>query len=152
MGVIACGGAYAATTCLHNRTAVYVLKKSENGTTSSYNNDDFTWTVTFGYDIVPSRAGSGKLTGNATCNEIDTNSDDGTAKKGDANVHLRSSNADVGTRCWCSMAAPVSSWWVFLQSYDDDAACAAGCARDCAAAVKSNTDNFRSNGVYMAIW
>ncbi len=149
LGVVA---AHGATTCLHNRTGVFVLKKSQNGVSSSYSADDMTWRVTFGYDLVPNNSSYRTLTGNATCNEISTTTDGANAKKGDANVYLRASNADVGTMCWCSMYEPVSSWWVFMRAFDDEDACKSGCASACADAVKNDTDKFRSAGVYMAIW
>jgi len=150
--VFMCGASMAATTCLHNRTKIYTLKKSVDGTSSSYDATDLTWSVTFSYDLVPNNSSARTLYGTATCNEINTNSDGNTASSGSANVYLRASTGEVGTQCWCAMSHPVSSWWVFLKEYSDEASCASGCARDCASAVKSNTGNFRTNGVYLAIW
>lgn len=146
------GAGYAATTCVHPKTKIFTLKKSVNGTSTSYDRNDFTWTVTFGYDLIPNDSSSRKITGAATCNEISTNADGGAAKMGDANGYLRASNADMGTYCWCSLVSPVSSWWVFYKSYSDESECASNCARDCAAAVSADTNKFRSSGVYMAIW
>lgn len=142
----------AATTCIHNNTAVFTLKKSVNGISSSYDADAHTWTVVFDYDLIQNVSGRRQMTGRSTCNEIGTNSSGSNAVAGNANVYLRSGDTDVGRQCWCAMTAPLSSWWVFYKTYDSDSACATGCARDCAAAVKSNTGNFRSNGVFMAIW
>ncbi len=150
--IFVCGAGYAASTCIHNRTGVFILKKSANGISSSYDADDYTWSVKFDYDLVPNNSSYRTLTGNATCNEIETNTDGGAITPGTPNSHLRASNSDIGPMCWCAMAAPVSSWWVFYKKYDTADACAAGCARDCASAVKSNTNNFRTNGVYSAIW
>lgn len=144
--------AYGATTCIHSRTAVFMLKKSVNGISASHNNSDMIWRVTFDYDLVPNDSSYRTLTGNATCNEVSTNIDGAQIQKNAANVYLRASTSDVGTMCWCSLSAPVSSWWVFMQAYADEDACAAGCAAACADGVKNNTDNFRSNGIYLAIW
>lgn len=144
--------AYGATTCIHTRTGVFMLKKSANGISSSHNNSDMTWSVTFDYDIVPNNSSYRTLTGNATCNEITTATDGSDITKNGANTYLRASTSDVGTMCWCSMSAPVSSWWVFMQAYADEETCASSCAAACADGVKNNTDNFRSAGVYLAIW
>ena len=95
---------------------------------------------------------NGTLTGMSTCNEITTNTAASAAKSGDANVYLRASSADVGTQCWCSLTGPVTSWWVYYGAFDDEDACDAGCTSACAAAIKDNTSNFRTNGVYLAIW
>lgn len=146
-----CCGAYGATACLHNRTAVFTIKKSENPTSVSSNASDMTFSLSFGYDLVPNN-GVHTLRGAATCNEITTNSSNSTASMGDVNVYLRSSSVDVGTRCWCSFAGPITSWWVYYRAYADEDTCQSSCARDCANAIKSNTNNFRTNGMYLAIW
>lgn len=150
--ICVCGAGYAASTCIHNNTGVFILKKSVNGVSSSYDADNYTWSVKFDYDLVPNNSSYRTLTGNATCNNIETNTAGGAITSGEPNTHLRASNSDVGSMCWCSMTAPISSWWVFYKKYDTAAACSTGCARDCASAVKSNTNNFRTGGVYMAIW
>ncbi len=147
-----CAGAYAATTCIHSRTVVFTIKKSENAVSSSYNNAEKTFSLRFGYDLVPNNSSQRTLTGMSTCNEITTNTADSAAKSGDANVYLRASSADVGTQCWCSLTSPVTSWWVYYGAFDDEDACDAGCTSACAAAIKDNTSNFRTNGVYLAIW
>ncbi|MBD5400165.1 hypothetical protein HDR61_00230 [bacterium] len=142
---------FAATTCLHNNSAVAILQKSVDPVSVTHNAANMTFTLTFNYDVIPNTS-IRTIRGAATCNEVDTNTADATAKMGDANTHLRSADADVGTMCWCSLAGPVTSWWVFYKAYSDEDACAAGCAADCASAIRNNTSNFRSNGVYMAIW
>lgn len=147
-----CAGAYAASTCIHSRTVVFTIKKSENPTSSSYDTSEKTFTLRFGYDLVPNDSSKRTLTGTATCNEITTNTADTTAKSGDANVYLRASSADVGTQCWCSLSGPVTSWWVYYGAFDSEDACDAGCTSACAAAIRDNTNNFRTNGIYLAIW
>jgi len=111
-----------------------------------------TFVLKFGYDLVPNNSSYRTINGMATCNEINTNTSDATAKMGDANTHLRASTADIGTQCWCSLTGPITSWWVYYKAYDSEDACASACARDCAAAIKDNTSNFRTNGIYAAIW
>lgn len=154
IGIMCLGmlSAYGATTCIHTRTGVFILKKSVNGISSSHNTNDMTWSVTFDYDIVPNNSSYRTLTGNATCNEITTDVSGGAIKKGVSNVYLRATSADVGTMCWCAMNEPVSSWWVFMQAYPDEDTCAASCAAACEDGMKNNTDNFRSAGAYLAIW
>jgi len=147
-----CAGAYAASTCIHSRTAVFTIKKSENPTSSSYDTAEKTFTLRFGYDLVPNDASQRTLTGTSTCNEITTNTADTAAKSGDANVYLRASSADVGTQCWCSLSGPVTSWWVYYGAFDSEDACDTGCTSACATAIRDNTNNFRTNGVYLAIW
>ncbi len=145
-------GAYAATTCIRNRTAVFTIKKSENPTSVSSNTAEKTFTLRFGYDLVPNNSSQRTLNGTATCNEITTNTAEITAAPGDANVYLRASSADIGTQCWCSLSGPVTSWWVYYGAFDSEDACDAGCTSACATAIKDNTNNFRTNGIYLAIW
>lgn len=147
--ICTCG--FGATTCLHNRTAVAVIQKSVDPVSSSYNASNMTFTLTMNYDVIPGKT-SRTIDGIATCNEIETDTSDAAAKLGSANTHLRASTADVGTRCWCSLTRPVSSWWVYYKVFGTEEECAAGCARDCAAAIRENTSNYRTNGIYMAIW
>ena len=153
--VLLCTAGYAATTCLHSYTAVAVVRKNVNPIASSYNSAERTFTLTMDYDIIPGNENSRTLYGEATCNEITTDTSGATIAVGDvgaANTHLRATTGDVGTRCWCALTRPVSSWWTYYKTFDSDDACANGCASACAAAIKDNTSNFRSNGVFMAIW
>lgn len=144
--------AIAATTCIHTRTAVFTIKKGENATSHSVDTDENTFTLNFGYDLVPNNSSYRSLTGAATCNEVSTDTAGGAITMGGANTHLRSSTADVGNYCWCSLTGPVTSWWTFLKTYDDEDTCASSCVRDCAVAIANDTDKFRSGGVYLAIW
>ena len=153
LGIVTiCASAYATDTCLHNNTAILTLRKSRNGVRTSVNNADKTWTITMDYSLMPSDPSAKTIYGMSTCNEIDTNTAGGAVSRGDANVYLRDSAVDIGTYCWCQMTAPVSSWWVFYNQYDDAETCASRCASDCVNAISNNTNNFRTQGVYMAIW
>lgn len=151
LGVL-CGAAYGATTCIHNQTPVFIIKKSVDPTSVSSDADSMTFSLRFDYDLVPNNSSYRTLDGMATCNEISTDTAGDNVVLGAANTHLRASNADVGTMCWCQLTGPITSWWVYLRQYSDDASCASSCARDCASAIRENTDNFRTNGVYLAIW
>lgn len=147
-----CGAAYGATTCIHNQTPVFVIKKSANPTSVSVNSDNMTFTLRFDYDLVPNNSSYRTLDGMATCNEISTDTAGENVSQGSANTHLRASSADVGTMCWCQLSGPITSWWVYNRQYSDDETCMSNCARDCASAIRDNTNNFRTNGVYLAIW
>lgn len=144
--------AYGATTCIHNQTPVFVIQKSVKPTSVSASTSDMTFELRFDYDLVPGNSSYRTITGMATCNEIATNTAGDTVSQGGANTHLRASNADVGTRCWCSLTGPVTTWWVYNREFSDDDACLAGCASDCANAIKNNSNNFLTNGIYGAIW
>ncbi len=150
--IAVCSVAHGATTCIHNQTPVFVIQKSVTPTSVSSNASDNTFELRFDYDLMPGNSSYRTITGMATCNEITTDTSDGAISQGGANTHLRASTADVGTRCWCQLSGPITSWWVYNREFSDDAACAAGCASDCANAIKNNTNNFLTNGIYRAIW
>lgn len=150
--VAMCASAYSATTCIHNQTPVFVIQKSVAPTSATSNASEMTFEVRFDYDLVPDNSSYRTLTGMATCNEISTDTSGNNVTQGSANTHLRASSADVGTQCWCSFTGPVTTWWVYNRGYSDDASCASGCASDCASAIKNNTNNFLTNGMYRAIW
>lgn len=131
----AVGGAVGQTMCVHKNTYVASVSKSTNGTAASVTSaEDKTWSATFpNYTI----------TGNAACNEIA-----GTANT--ANTALYTVAADQGQYCWCEMQRPMSSYWVFLQSYADAGTCASSCTLACATAIQSNV-TFRT-AVLESIW
>lgn len=150
--VALCGVAHGATTCIRNNTPVFVIQKSVTPVSVSANAANMTFELHFDYDLSPGRASTRTVTGMATCNEITTDTNGATIASGGANTHLRASTADVGPRCWCELTGPVTSWWVYNREYADDAACAAGCASDCANAIKANRNGFLTNGIYRAVW
>lgn len=143
------GGAHGETVCLRDVTAMFTIKKSTNPT--SYTVADNTFTLNMNYDVLPGKT-SRSLNGAVTCNEITTKTNGAPATSGDANTHLRASDGDTGTQCWCSLTGPVTTWWVFYKAYSDASACSSNCARDCASATVSNKNNFRTSGLYLAIW
>lgn len=144
----------ADTTCLRNNTKIFTIHKSVNPISASVDSvEDMTWHANFDYDLmVAGDVSVRSLRGRATCNEVATKTDESAVTTGAANVYLRPSAADVGLRCWCALDGPVTSWWVYLREFDSEANCATGCAAACANAMRDNTDNFRTNGLYLAIW
>ncbi|MBO4683104.1 MAG: hypothetical protein J5611_00795 [Alphaproteobacteria bacterium] len=138
VGLICACSVFAAdaqTMCKHKNTYIASISKSTNGTSSTVTNAaNKTWSATFpNYTI----------TGNAACNEIS-----GTANT--VNTALYTTAGDQGTYCWCQMQTPLSSYWVFLDTYGTDSACASGCAGACATAIQSNA-TYRT-AILNSIW
>jgi len=137
--------ANAANVCVKNNTFIAFLKKSVNGTTGSSTNTGKQWTVTFDYGNNVSKT----VTGLAACNEI-------SGTTGTAKTNLYTSASDAGTKCWCQIGPAygaetgLTSYWVFLDTYQDSSTCASSCANDCMTAVKTNT-TFRT-AIFEAIW
>ena len=131
--VVAC--ASAQTMCKHKNTYIASISKSTNGTAASVTDaTNKVWSATFAdYTI----------TGNAACNEVS-----GTVNT--VNTALYTVAADQGPYCWCAMQTPLSSYWVFLDTYADAASCASGCTLACGNAIKSNV-TFRT-ATLESIW
>ena len=130
--------------CRKRNTAVILLSKSTDGTSMTSDASARTWSVTFDYTTLSVLNNTSQtISGIAACNEIS-----GTANT--ANTALFTTTSDEGSNCWCEMWAPAHSYWTFTQTYQSDAACASGCAADCANMVKTSTA-FRT-GMFSAIW
>ena len=99
----------------------------------------------------------------STCNEIfaksasdGSSSDAGVPEPGDVNSFLKAAPGDIGTRCWCRMSGPVTSWWMYSKTYSDSDVCGEQCGVYCASGFKDNTP--MENGLKMrdamfyAIW
>ena len=150
---------YGLTLCARNSTYIGVLKKSPNGVSSDSDSTAKTWRVTFDYNVPTQAHPEGEprvVTGLAACNEID-------GTKGVAKTNLYTTAEDAGTKCWCKMEpvpaysnnaagseTGLTSYWVFLFTYDNVTACAAECAQNCASAMQTDS-TFRAN-VYESIW
>lgn len=130
--------------CRKRGTFVALLSKSTDGSSMTSNASDKTWSVTFNYTTmaVGSRSATA-VSGVAACNEI-------AGSANTANTALFTTASDEGTHCWCEMWVPAHSYWTYAQSYGSNAACASGCAGECANLVKTSTA-FRT-GLYGSIW
>lgn len=153
------------TICDTTKAVVLVLHKDKDGTVTE--NSDNHWSVTVGYDILSGGAYDGAgvniVTGSAACSELSIKSaadgssyDGGTAEPGDANAFAKMGAANRGTKCWCKLDGPMTSWWTYVHEYADTATCAAECSTYCANGFATNTQ--MSNGRYVrnalidAVW
>lgn len=133
--VLGCVSAHGQTMCKHTNTYIASVSKSINGTSSTViSAANKTWSATFS---------AYTITGNAACNEVS-----GTVNT--VNTGLYTVAGDVGQYCWCQMQTPMSSYWVFLNTYASADACASGCTGACGTAVQSNT-TFRT-ALLESVW
>ena len=153
--------------CRRNTLVMAVLQMDKNGTGYSINETDKTkWSVTFDYDIFGNMRGAVQaysINGRSTCNKITkkskpdgTGSDGGDATPGDVNTFLKPSPMDVGEWCWCRMAGPVTSWWMYVNTYASEQECEDNCATYCARGLSENTAMSNNRGIrdamFYAIW
>jgi hypothetical protein len=149
--ILASIGSYANdanTICRNAGSVVLILHKDVNGTVTE--NADGNWAVSVPYDILsggePNDAGKSVVTGMTSCNTISVKSaadgssyNGGPATPGDANTFAKMSTANTGSKCWCRMTGPVTSWWTFIREYSDNATCASECNTYCANGFANNT-------------
>ena len=141
---------YALTMCARDDSLVISLVGGTNGINGSnkYNASEFTWRVDYNYGTILgeatclSAAEGGQPSGGAG---VMTNVDGeklphsipkalrGTSKPNAENPDLSTERA----HCWCRMAHPASSRWVFRSS-PSAAYCTSNCAGDCAGYANSN--------------
>ena len=158
-------GADTNEICKRKTMMMIVLQKNADGTVTEIDTDTLKWGVDYGYDLFSNSHSESisEIIGSTTCNDISvksavngSSSNAGAAEPGDANTFLRAATGDVGTNCWCKMDGPVTSWWVYLKTYDSADACASGCTSYCANGMAKNTE--MSNGrkirtaIFDAIW
>ena len=133
--------------CQRTGTTVITIQRNTNGTVVDTENNS--WSVKFDYDMFAGARGDGNnvIKGITACNDIDTKSNaagtSGTVTglaPGDANTFLRVSDADSGLNCWCRMVSVLSSYWVFVKSYETADACAGQCTTYCANAFANNSE------------
>ena len=104
------------------------MHKDKDGTVTE--NADNHWAVTVGYDTLSGGAydGSGNnvVTGIVSCSELSVKSaadgssyDGGTAEFGDANTFAKMRATNRGTKCWCKMEGPMTSFWVYINDKVD---------------------------------
>ena len=151
--------------CMRNTLTMLTIDTTKDGVVTENDAISRSWAVDFDYNLFSdnSSRSASEIVGNTACVEISVksalagnNSNAGTASPGDANTYLRVEDYDTGTNCWCKMSGPVTSYWVYLKTYDDADACASECTSYCANGFANNTD--MSNGrlmrsaIYNAIW
>ena len=141
-GLIAmfCASAGATTMCATDDTLAIVLAPVINGTDHSSNSDLFEWSATFSY---------GTLWGIATC--VDTSGTVNTAVEElrDSNGEIATGGERTGRYCWCQLAHPARSRWVFRHSYSSAGECRSLCTNGCG----SNIQNFSASrtGLFGAV-
>ena len=163
-----CMASFAAdenSICKINTLSMLVLQKSKNGTVSTVDTTKKTFAVDFGYDLFAGTKSFEvtEIKGATTCNEIHvksaldgSSSNAGDAAPGDANTFLAAAQEDQGVYCWCKMEGSVTSWWVYLKTYDTASACETDCTSYCANGFANNTPMSNDVGVrsalFNAIW
>ena len=155
IGILFVGEALAVTMCVKTNTFISVYRSNVDGTSAECSNSDSDkiWKVVYDYRTI---------TGFASCNAMASSTDPTT---------VGATGATTGVNCWCRMApvttytngdpTGVVSYWVFLKTYDSDAACAdtatsgcsesrTGCTAECMKAMKTDS-TFRST-IFNTIW
>jgi len=130
----------ATTMCMHTGSYVATLLRSRDGVSITPGANG-AWTTTF--DYYTSSLNTMDVSGLAACNEVT-----GTANTADGTVST--SPSDTGSNCWCVMGAPLTSDWVFLNTYASDSDCASSCTTACATAAKTSTA-FRT-AMFESVW
>ena len=153
------------TICDTTNAVVLVLHKDKDGTVAEISGNH--WSVTLPYDIFSGGkydgSGTNIINGAAACTELSIKSapdgssyDGGTAVPGDTNTFVMMRASNHGTKCWCKLSGPMTSWWVYVHEYADTETCASECTTYCANGFATNTQ--MSNGRYVrnalidAVW
>lgn len=168
IGIIFVYSSYGADTneiCKRKTLTMIVLQKNVNGSVTDSDSETMRWGVDYGYDLFSNSHSEyiSEITGSTTCNDIavksaidGSSSSAGDAAPGDANTFLRAATNDVGANCWCKMDGPVTSWWVYLKTFDSADGCASGCTRYCADGMANNTEmpngRLMRHAIFDAIW
>ncbi|MDE5615221.1 MAG: hypothetical protein K2I81_00085 [Alphaproteobacteria bacterium] len=131
-GLIAmfCASAGATTMCATDDTLAIVLDPVIGGTSHSSNSDLFEWSATFSY---------GTVWGIATC--VDTSGTANTAVEElrDSNGEIATGGERTGRYCWCQLAHPARSRWVFQFASSSVAGCRSHCAGGCGNNVRDGS-------------
>ena len=108
--------------------------------------DGMNWRIDVDYDTMVSMNGTFRfLRGITSCSEYA-----GASKYVVTTGNQVAPAEDTGTHCWCALRRPATTYFMFLETYDDVSACLAGCAKQCADGVRSGY-SFRNN-LFEAIW
>ena len=135
VGVLLSLPAIATEMCARNDTTVIPLDSNINGTGNGNNAAEATWWAIFKYGRIYgvstclSAAEGGKPSGGQGSY---TNDKGQMLPHDDALAGRTGQDADGNDRgyCWCKMTHPMSSRWVFTNSYSVSF-CASNCANDC---------------------
>ena len=127
---------HATEMCARNDTVIVPLEAANNGLSSGYNNNEFTWWVDFDF---------GRIYGYSTC----LSADEGLGRTGTMGAYYGTGeyanafiNVDPGLTgtdangnerkyCWCKMTHPASSRWVFSYAHASASHCVSHCASYC---------------------
>ena len=121
--------AFATDMCARDDTMVFIFDLQIGGKTGAGNAIEWSWYVEFPY---------GRIAGDATC----LSSDD--AKEIDINIDAGLKGLDVNgnqrTQCWCRMAHPFFSGWIFTSSDATAEQRTSLCANRCAYYVQGMSE------------
>ena len=122
-------GVGATEMCARNDTIVVPLDATVPGTGNGYNAVEWMWWATFEY---------GKIYGTATCLSkaevaelLPSDDDELLGRSGKDATAEKEGTADNRGECYCKLTHPMSSRWVFYNSYSASN-CASNCAYYCA--------------------
>lgn len=133
--------ANATGMCVHTNTYVGQLLASRDGV-SYETGDGGAWLVNT--DYVTSSFNTPIIKGASACIEKE-----GVVNTADSTVTALSGEL-VEPHCWCAMAKPLISDWVYVKTFDTLAECGSGCASACGNAVMTSTALRTS--MFQAIW
>ena len=135
--------------CQNDFSVMVTLDKDYDNTVkySTPQIDGMNWRIDVDYDTMLSMNGVFRyLRGVVSCSEYV-----GDARRYSVITDNRVAPAeDIGVHCWCALRRPATTYFMFLETYDDVSACLAGCAKQCADGVRSSY-SFRNN-LFEAIW
>lgn len=151
--------------CMRNTLTMLSINQDKDGVVTENDTSRRSWAVDFDYNMFSDNSSryASEIVGHTACVDISVksalagnNSNAGTATPGDANTYLRVEDYDTGVHCWCKMSGPVTSYWVYLKTYDSASACDSDCNTYCVNGFANNSE--MSNGrlmrhaIYNAIW
>lgn len=140
-------GTWAAL-CQNDFSVLVTLDKDSNNTVkySPPQIDGMNWRIDVDYDTMVSMNGTFRfLRGITSCSEYP-----GTSKYTFVTGNQVTPADDTGTHCWCALRRPATTYFMFLETYDDVGTCVSNCAKKCADGVVSGY-SFR-NHLFEGVW
>ena len=151
--------------CRTDGSIVLVLHKDVDAL--EYTRDKNKWSVKLPYDVLSGTDTSveemetSTQNGIAACSTINTKSKpDGSSytcddcspvQPGDVNTYAIMTDASAGTKCWCRLTGPVTSYWTYVYEYGDDDECADKCPEYCARGFAKDDNSLNGLSVRSAI-